>query len=185
MKTKLLLGIALCYAISNLFAQNNCSRFYPMEQGASFEYTAYNKKGKTEGVSSYKVTSVENNGDTTTATMYISYTDQKGKEIFTTNYSFSCSGNTVTIDYESLVPQQMLEQYKDMEMEITGSDIELPNNLNVGQELEDANVSLKMNMGGISMNTTIDMINRKVEKQETYKKNGTLVSKTELSKLSK
>ena len=166
MKTKLVLSLVLLCATSGLFGQSNCSRFYPMEEGTSFEYTSYNKKGKTEGKSSYKVTAVENQGDTTVASMDIAFEDQKGKNVYDTNYSFSCTGNSVTIDYESLVPQQMLEQYKDMEMEITGTDIELPNDLGVGQELEDANVTLQMNMGGISMKTTVDMINRKVEKQE-------------------
>ncbi|AZQ60426.1 hypothetical protein EJ994_17055 [Maribacter sp. MJ134] len=167
MKIKLLLSLALLCGTSIIYAQStNCSRFYPMDEGTSFEYTSYNKKGKTEGKSSYKVTSVENDGDTTVATMDISFEDQKGKKVYDTNYSFSCTGNMVTVDYESLVPQQMLTQYEDMEMEITGTDIELPNDLGVGQELEDANVTLKMNMGGISMNTTVDMVNRKVEKKE-------------------
>ena len=138
-----------------------------MTEGTSFEYTSYNKKGKSEGVSSYKVTKVENNTDTTTATMDISFTDEKGKDVYNSNYSFSCSGNLVTIDYESLVPKKMLEQYEDMEMDITGTDIELPNELTVGQNLADANVTLNINMSGLNMKTIIDIVNRKVEKQET------------------
>jgi hypothetical protein len=138
-----------------------------MTEGTSFEYTSYNKKGKSEGVSSYKVTTVENNTDTTTATMDISFTDEKGKDVYNSNYSFSCSGNLVTIDYESLVPKKMLEQYEDMEMDITGTDIELPNELTVGQNLADANVTLNINMSGLNMKTIIDIVNRKVEKQET------------------
>lgn len=138
-----------------------------MTEGTSFEYTSYNKKGKSEGVSSYKVTTVENNSGTTTATMDISFTDEKGKDVYNSNYSFSCSGNLVTIDYESLVPKEMLEQYEDMEMDITGTDIELPNELTVGQNLADANVTLNINMSGLNMKTIIDIVNRKVEKQET------------------
>lgn len=167
MKTKIILFLALCYASLSLVAQNNCSRFYPMTEGTSFEYSSYNKKGKSEGVSSYKVTTVENNSDTTTATMNISFTDEKGKDVYNSNYSFSCSGNLVTIDYESLVPKEMLEQYEDMEMDITGTDIELPNELTVGQNLADANVTLNISMSGLNMKTTIDIVNRKVEKQET------------------
>jgi len=139
-----------------------------MEEGAAFEYTMYNKKGKTEGVSSYKVTSVENDGDGTTATMAISFTDEKGKNVYDTDYSFTCTGDKVIIDFESLMPTQMIEQYAEMDidMDISGTDIELPNNLSVGQALEDANFSMKISMGGINMTTTVDMINRKVEKKE-------------------
>ncbi len=167
MKTRILLITTLLLCAVSTTAQTNCSRFYPMEEGTAFEYTMYNKKGKTDGVTSYKVTSVENNGDSTMATMDISFTDDKGKEVYNTDYSFTCTGNMVTIDYESLMPQQMLEQYGDMEMDITGTDLEIPNDLSVGQLLEDANVTLKISMGGINMTTTVDMTNRKVEKQES------------------
>ena len=54
-----------------------------------------------------------------------------------------------------------------MEMEITGTDIEIPNNLSVGQELADAHVMIKIDMGGMSMKVNVDQENRKVEKQET------------------
>jgi hypothetical protein len=62
---------------------------------------------------------------------------------------------------------QMLEQFEDMEMEISGTDIELPNDLELGQVLPDANIAMKMSMSGMNMTSTVDMVNRKVEKQET------------------
>jgi len=93
--------------------------------------------------------------------------DDKGEEAFTSEFTYSCTGNTVTIDYESLMSNQMLEQFGDMEMEVSGTDIELPNGLEVGMELPDANVLMKMSMSGINMNSQVDMINRKVEKKET------------------
>nr|WP_244893346.1 hypothetical protein [Maribacter hydrothermalis] len=73
----------------------------------------------------------------------------------------------VTLDYESLLPSNMLEQYGEMDLTITGNDIEIPNDLSVGQNLNDANVSMKIDMSGISMNMTVDMVNRKVEKKES------------------
>ena len=138
-----------------------------MIEGASFEYTNYNKKGKTEGTASYKVSNVSTVGENTSATMKMSLKDEKGKDIYNSDYSFTCTGNMVTVDYESLVPKSMLQQYKDMEMDISGTDLELPNNLSVGQQLTDANVTMKISMGGMNMNTTVDLINRKVEKQES------------------
>jgi len=92
---------------------------------------------------------------------------KKGKEIYKTDYSFTCTGNMVTVDYKSLIPTNMLEQYKDMEMDISGTDLELPNNLSVGQQLTDANITLKISMSGVNINTTVDLVNRKVEKKET------------------
>ena len=145
----------------------NCSKYYPMQEGTTLEYTSYNSKGKTEGSVSYTVTDVIDDGSTSSATMVMKYMDDKGKEAFTSEFTYSCTGNKVTIDYESLMSNQMMEQFSDMEMEVSGTDIELPNDLEVGMELPDANVIMKMSMSGINMNSQVDMINRKVEKKET------------------
>jgi len=229
---KKILSFLLFSLISFQFtvAQNNCSKYYPMSEGSSFEYTNYNKKGKLEGVTNYTVSSVSSVGSATKATLDFKMSDKKGKEIFTSNYHFTCDNNMVKIDYKSLFPAQMMQQYSDMDMDISGTDIELPNDLSVGKELADANVSIAMNMSGIKMNISVDQTNRKVVreenvttsagtfdcvvltettksktmgatvelnsklwlaegigmiKQETYKKNGDLMSKTELTKFSK
>jgi hypothetical protein len=163
-KTIFLVGLVL--VMTTIATAQECSKYYPMIEGATLQYTNYNKKDKPEGVATYKVTHVETSGDVTNATMVIELKDEKGKEIYKTDYSFTCSGNMVTIDYESLVPSSMFEQYEGMEMDISGTDIELPNDLSVGQQLSDANVTVIISMGGINMNTTVDMVNRKVEKQE-------------------
>lgn len=167
MKKSAVIILLAIFCIQSVFSQANCSKYYPMIEGASFEYTNYNKKGKTEGTASYKVTQVSTNGENTSATMAMELKDQRGKEIYTSDYSFTCTGNMVTVDYESLVPKTMLEQYKDMEMDISGTDLELPNDLSVGQQLSNANVTMKISMGGMNMDTTVDLINRKVEKKES------------------
>ncbi len=126
----------------------------------------------------------------------------------------------------------MQQQYTDMglEMDITGTDVELPNQLSVGQDLKDANVNVKMKMSGMNMNIDVNTIDRKVIgkesvttaagtfdcfvitaktkskmmmanqemsdklwlsegvgmiKQETYNKNGKLLSRMELSQFAK
>ena len=229
MKNTLFTLLIILIAATTISAQDGCSKFYPMSQGTSMEYTNYNKKGKVEGVSSFKVTEVNNNGGTTNATMAINLKDEKGKEIYNTDYKLSCTGNMVTLDYESILPSEMMKQYGDMDIEVSGNDIEIPNDLTVGQNLADANVTMKINMGAMNMNMAVDMVNRKVEKkenvttpagtydcyvlysenhskvmmanqvfpsrvwlaegvgmvkQETYKKNGDLMSSTELTSYS-
>ncbi len=229
MKTTIYSALTAFFFITVGLGQSNCSTYYPMTEGATFQYTNYNKKGKTEGVADYKVTEVSNSGGSTQATMSIALKDEKGKEIYNTSYSFSCADNKVSIDYESLFPESMMEQMGDMEMEITGTDIEIPNNLIVGDSLPDANVSMTMSVAGMNMKTTVNILNRKVEKkemvttaagsfdcyviysdsqtqamgmnrtfpsrlwlaegvgmvkQETYKKDGDLMSKTELTAFS-
>jgi len=150
-----------------LIAQDNCSKYYPLKEGTTFQYTMYNKKGKSEGSSDYKITNVDNSGGETTATMAMTFSDKKGKEIFTSDYKYTCTGEGIKIDYNSLLPDEMFAQFKDMEYKITGTDIELPNNLSVGQNLDDANVTMAISMAGMKMDIEVNMINRKVEKQES------------------
>jgi hypothetical protein len=232
MKKSLSLISLFLFAFNITIAQNSCSKFYPMEEGTSFQYTNYDKKGKTEGVLNYTISSVTDNGSSTTARFDMKFIDKKGKDIFNSNYNITCENGVVRVDYKSLFPSQMMQQYSEMgiEMDITGTDIEIPNDLSVGQELADANVSIAMTMSGIKMNTTVDQTNRKVEKneritvaagtfecylvtetnisktmgatiemttkqwlsegvgivkQESYKRNGNLMSRMELTKFSK
>ncbi|MGB5203174.1 hypothetical protein [Eudoraea sp.] len=166
MKIKLFL-MGLLFVLAIPVTAQNCSKYYPMEEGTTLEYTSYNGKGKTQGTISYTVSNVLDEGSTSSATMVMKYMDDKGKEAFTSEFTYSCTGNTVTIDYESLMSNQMLQQFGDMEMEVSGTDIELPNDLEVGMELPDANVIMKISMSGMNMNSQVDMINRKVEKKET------------------
>ncbi len=150
-----------------LLSGQNCSQYYPMEEGVTMEYTSFNGKGKKEGTIAYKVIEVEDNGNSSTARLEMNYKDAKGDEIFNSGYSYTCSGNIVTIDYESLLSNQMLEQFGEMDMEVTGTDIELPNDLGVGQELEDANINITISMSGMTMKSSVEMVNRKVEKKES------------------
>lgn len=147
-------------------AQSSCSTYYPMVDGANFQYTIYNKKGEENGKTNYKVTNVESSGDNVKATMMMELVNKRDKT-YTSDYDIVCNGGIVKIDFKSLMNEQMLNQIGNLETEISGTDVELPNDLSVGQELPDANVSVKMKMGGgINMNSNIDIINRKVEKQE-------------------
>ena len=159
----LALGVFAPYANAQ-----NCSQFYPMEEGQSMEYTSYDRKDKVVGSVIYTVSDVVTEGGKTTARMNLEHKDKNGKVIYQSDYTFSCEDNLVKIDFSSLMNQQMMEAAGggEMEMEMTGTDIELPNNLSVGQELPDANVNMRMNMGAMKMNMTFDMVNRKVETKE-------------------
>ena len=232
MKNFLLCISAFLLTLTLCRAQDGCSKFYPLEEGTSFQYTNYDKKGKIAGTVDYTISKVLSEGSATNATYDMTLSDKKGKQIFESNYEISCENGMVSIDFESLFPSQMLQQFSEMEidMDITGTDLKIPNDLSVGEDLEDANVSMALNMAGIKMTTTVDQMNRKVEKkenitvaagtfdcylitetnltktmgttletdtkmwlaegvglvqQESYKKNGNLITRMELTKLDK
>ncbi len=169
MKIKYILSLLICYTVTSAFAQSKCSRFYPLEEGTSFQYTLYNNKDKVDGTTEYMVTDVNNENGNTNATMKIKFVDSKGKNVIESDYKISCTDSGIKMDYQSLFPTQMKQQYEEMgmEMEITGTDIQIPNNLTVGQTLDDSNINVNMSMTGMKMKINIDNYDRKVEAKET------------------
>lgn len=151
----------------NLVSGQDCSKFYPMKDGSTMEYTSYNRKDKVVGIVTYVVSEVTSSGNKTTATMNMEHEDPNGDIILESDFKFSCENNVVKIDFSSLMNNKMLEAYEGMEVEMTGNDIELPNDLTVGQTLPDANVHVKISTGAMDMNMNIDMVNRKVETKES------------------
>ena len=163
MNTKITILICTLLISFSSISQNTCSTYYPFEEGAKFEITSFGKKGKKESVVNYEITTIENN----VATIKAKISDAKGKEVTTTEYNVTCNGNSVSIDFKSMMNPDMFKQYKDMEMEMSGTNVEFPNNLEVGQTLKDANLKMTMNMSGIKMNMTVDMLNRTVNAKES------------------
>lgn len=60
-----------------------------------------------------------------------------------------------------------MKQFKDMDTEVTGTNLVLPNNLSVGQTLPDASIDIKISMSGINMDVATKIINRKVIGRES------------------
>ncbi len=161
----LLLIFIIGYAPGLVNAQD-CNTYYPLKEGVRLEYAMYDKKDKPEGTQWQEVTGVRETSDGVEAKMKIGFVDKKGKPVYETEYGFVCDGNVIRVDYQSLMAGPAMEQFKDMEVELTGTDLEIPNNLHEEQDLKDASVTMKINMGGMNMNSVVEMTNRRVEKME-------------------
>ena len=164
LKTALLFCLILIYIPTT--AQESCSKFYNLEEGTNFQYANYGKNDSKEGSIHYEVHNVSHRGMDTEAWMKITYKDTKDQEYLSSDYNFNCIDNVVEIDYESMISSETLKQYKGKKMDISGSDIVLPNDLSIGQKLEDASVTMTIDVGGTKMNFQIDLINRSVEKKD-------------------
>ncbi len=158
----LIFSIALLGLMSTVKAQTSCSKFYPFKEGTKAEITTYDKKGKKAAVIDYTVLNKTQTSEGEVATMKSSIKDENGKLIAETEYNVTCDGNKISIDYKSMVSPMMLEQFKNMDYDISGTDLEIPNNLSVGQTLPDAQMNMKISMSGINMNMELNITNRKV-----------------------
>ena len=160
------LGIlfAACIFTSTLvYGQTECSKFYVTEEGARFEITMYDHKEKAQGTMVYNVK--EDNGDHAVYSMEMK--DKKGTEINTAEYSITCDEDGVSIDFSSMMSGNMAPGMGDMEVDISGTNIFLPNDLNVGQELPDAEMQISITGSPIPMSSFVKMVNRKVEGKES------------------
>ncbi|WP_411032399.1 hypothetical protein [Spongiimicrobium sp. 3-5] len=148
-------------------AQDSCSKYYPFEEDVKFQVTTYDNKNKVSAIVDYKVKDVKATDSGETATFFTSVKDKKEKVIMESQIGISCAGEVVSMDFTSLMSPQFMQQYKDIDVKMSGTNLDLPNNLSVGQQLPDADLQMNMNMAGMSMNMNIHILNRKVVGEET------------------
>jgi len=146
-----------------MFSQNNCSTYYPLQEGTKFQITSYDKKDNPSAVIDYVVK--ESSGDA--AVIYYDMHDEKGELILNSEYEIRCENDGISIDFRSLAAPGMMEQYKDMEVDITGTNLYLPNDLSTGQTLPDADLLMNVSMDPITMKLTVKIFDREVIGEET------------------
>lgn len=163
MKNVLILFLALLMNVTFVWGQEDCSKYYPVRDGAKFEISLYDDKMKEQGKVTY---SVDNDGgDTVLYTMEI--TDDKSGSVASSQYGMTCKDDGVSIDFKSMMGSGMGSRFTDMEVEVTGDNIYLPNNLTVGDVLPDASMEIDVKGMPVAMKSFIKMTNRKVEGRES------------------
>jgi hypothetical protein len=140
----------------------DCSTFYPFSEGTTMQITSYGTNKKVAAIVDYTVKDVSTVSGVETATMNTTIKDKKGELIAESEYEMSCTGDRVSIDFKSMMSPQIVKQFKDLKTEITGTNLDLPNNLSVGQTLPDASMQMKISMSGINMDMATQITNRKV-----------------------
>jgi len=139
-------------------AQNT---FFPTKAGMVLVY-AQNEKGKTKGYSQLTIKNVEGSGNNMTITYGVQILD-KDKKAPNPPFEAQCKvivQNGVTIlDMSQMFSGMQKDQT--IKMEITGMPMELPGDMQPGQSLKDANMTMSIDLGFTKMNTTMTMTNGK------------------------
>jgi hypothetical protein len=158
------IAIILFFSFSG-YAQNACSTYYPFKEGVKFEVTNYNQKDKITGLVKSEIKDATNNS----VVLYNEVFDEKGKSLLGSELKLICNDEGIAIDFKSLIGGEVIKQYEamNMEIDITGTNIAIPNNLSVGQTLPDAELLLTMSMASVKMEMTVTMTNRKVTGNDT------------------
>lgn len=165
MKNFKIIGICIIAAFitTSVAAQNNCSTFYPFQQGVTFQITNYGKNKRVAAITDFLVTDASSNFATFTSFLR----DKDGEVLNEATFTMSCENDGIVVDMESVLNPQLLDNYRDFETEISGTKIVIPNNLQVGQELPDASMTMLVNMSGINLRMEVSMTDRAVVDRET------------------
>ncbi|HET8860361.1 hypothetical protein [Marivirga sp.] len=161
-------GLALIFILSISFeslAQSDCNPYFLLEEGRKWTMANYNAKDKYQGKQSYEVLSLkEENGGITANVMLISY-DKKDKVEMEKEVEFSCKDGVVEMDMSKYIPEEMMESFESMDIEMEFDAITIPENLEAGQYLEDGGVKMTMK-GPMQMNMGVKIQDRKVMAKE-------------------
>lgn len=161
---KIIITCILTLILTNsITAQDNCSSFYPFEEAVTFQITNYSKNNRVAAITDFLVTDASSNF----ATFKSFLRDKDGEVLNEATFTMSCENDGIVVDMESLLNPQLLDNYRDFETEISGTKIVIPNNLQVGQELPDASMTMLVNMSGINLRMEVSMTDRTVVDRET------------------
>lgn len=150
-----------------LQAQDICESLASLKKGTLMEYTTFTKKDKPNGVQRMEITETKEVGNRKYSTVQATFEDKKGKEVTNLTYDFECEDNVFYIDLRNLIDPQAYAGMAAMEMEWDGVANSIPGNLSVGDQLPDANMSMKASSGGISiLSMNVDVVDQKVVARE-------------------
>ena len=146
----------------------DCTTYFPSSEGAEVEMQYFNAKDKLVSISTYTVKEVEKQADAVRIKTHMKVEPQGKGESFEDDFEFYCKGNTFYFDMKQYMKDMQMDQFEDMEVTFDSEDLALPANLNPGDELEDASISISLSSGGMKiMSMNVQITDRKVEGMES------------------
>ena len=159
---KILLSLSLAgtFVFFSFLPADNCGMYVLAKEGTLLEQKSYNDKDKLSGTNKIKVVSVKGSEVQMEAESF----DKKDKPLGKTSYAVVCEGDNFYVDMRSMVSQEQMANFKDMQFNITADRLDIPSNPKPGQELKGGKLEMISVSEGspITMKLTIDITNRKV-----------------------
>lgn len=165
MKKLLLPGILISLFMVRIGFAQECTYFYPMEEGTKIEMRHYDKKSKVSGTTIQEVVDKQTDGGAVSITIKSTFIDNKGEEMMTADLTMECRDGIFTFSMDNYLNDEMLAGMQDMEFTIEGDNLEFPADMKAGDVLKDGVINLTVE-GMAMMNMTTTVHNRKVEAVE-------------------
>ena len=137
-----------------------------MKEGSGFEMANYDAKGKESGKIVYKINKVSTEGAFTVFDIEMEAFSTKGKSELKNTYQMKCNGDIVSVDAKSMINQEQLKSFQNLEMKFTYENIEFPTKFTVGDKLRDASLKGNGQSGPMAVTFNMQIKNRNVIGQE-------------------
>ena len=160
-RIQLFLTVILAVSITaGSYAQNT---FFPTKAGTVLTYVNNDAKGKANSYSRMTIKNVEGSGSNMSISYVMESLDKNRKSLTDPPMEIPCTviikDDVVILDMNQMFTDQLKDQQ--IKMEITGVPMELPGNMQPGQSLKDAEMTLTLDMGIMKMNTVVKMTDGK------------------------
>ncbi len=167
---KSIITLITLFVFSTLTLGQECDTYLLLNEGAFFEYTNYDKKGKALTEGNHQAVKVDNAGGQYTSKIKLDVKDLKKGDTFTMEYDVSCENGILSIDMSRFFDSSQLMQYEgaDFNIDIEGDMLYFPRDLVEGEQLNDGHITIKVNKDGFTFVTmTMTVLNRKVLGKES------------------
>jgi len=160
-RTLLLTVFSLLVFVYTGLAQD-CTYFYPMEEGTLIELRHFDKKAKVSGTTRQEIIDKQTDAGAVAITIHNTFFDEKGKELMTSDLTMECKNGVFTFDMDHYLNDEMMSGMGDIEFIIEGDNLEFPAKMSPGDQLRDGTIKLIVPEMAM-MNMTTKVYNRKVE----------------------
>ena len=150
----------------NLGSYAQCNHYFNVKEGTNWTLSNYDAKGKLQSKTIQKVSAYKETSNGFEATFNITSVDKKGEQTMLGSSTIVCDNGIIYFDMNDMFPKEQLQAMESFEMTVDGTNLELPANLKVGQELKDAEVNLHIDASPMQMNFKINITERKVLAEE-------------------
>ncbi len=159
--------VVIILFISVISGISQCNEYYQLSNGSEWEMESYNAKGKLTGKQSQKVTVFSAGANSFSATVHSVVFDQKNKELMHGDLKFDCKDGTMVVDMRNFINEEQMKAFQSYEMQIESDNLEIPNNLSVGQTLKDGTITITTANSPIPMTMSVKITDRKVVGKES------------------
>jgi hypothetical protein len=163
---KIILILAFTGFLFQSFSQD-CVFYCPIKEGTKTEVKHYNAKDKIESTDKQTILSKTTIGNNVAITVKSESYDDKDKLVGSRDLKFECKNGVFFFDMKNLIDPATMSAYKDMEVKLTATNLDMPSALTVGKTLANGNVQMAVSSQGMNIMTmTVNITNRKVDANE-------------------